>query len=252
MSTASNPVGTTRAQVAGARTLRRGLAVVRLLTQVGTIGLRMGEIGRRLGLNKSTAARLTLTLVDEGFVVQYRATGRYRLGPEAFAAGLAAEPDYGLQRSFAPLLRALAAETGDTVFFTVLHGYESICLSRDEGDFPIRNQLIKPGDRWPLGVGAGSCALLAALSDAEIADVLRLNAALRRERFPRCTDDEIDRLVAETRVVGYCLQPDSCSRTAGPSASWSATPTIDRSRRSVSRRSSPGSASHAARSWAIA
>ena len=207
MSDPSDEADTGRSPVAGARTLRRGLAVVRLLTQVGTAGLRMGEIGRRLGLNKSTAVRLTLTLVDEGFVVQDRATGRYRLGPEAFAAGLAAEPDYELQRSFAPMLRALAAETGDTVFFTVLHGYESICLSRDEGDFPIRNQLIKPGDRWPLGVGAGSCAMLAALSDAEIVDVLRLNAALRRDRFPRCTDDEIHRLVDETRAVGYCLQP---------------------------------------------
>ena len=193
--------------VAGAQTLRRGLSIVRLLTQVGPGGLRMGDIGRRLELNKATAIRLTLTLVEEGFVVQDRATGRYRLGPEAFAAGLAAEPNYELQRAFAPTLRLLAAESGDTVFFTVLHGYESICLSRDEGEFPIRNQLIKPGDRWPLGVGAGSCAMLAALSDIEIDNVLRLNAALRAERFPRCTDGEIHRLIGETRDVGYCLQP---------------------------------------------
>ena len=204
---ATTPARGGRAQVVGAQTLRRGLSIVRLLTQVGPGGLRMGEIGRKLALNKATAVRLTLTLVEEGFVVQDRATGRYRLGPEAFAAGLAAEPNYELQRAFAPTLRALAAESGDTVFFTVLHGYESICLSRDEGDFPIRNQLIKPGDRWPLGVGAGSCAILAALSDAEIDDVLRLNQAFRAERFPRCTDDVIRRLVADTRVVGYCMQP---------------------------------------------
>lgn len=196
-----------KSQVAGAQTLRRGLAIVRLLTQVGTGGLRIGEIGRRLELTKPTAVRLTLTLVEEGFVARDHASGRYRLGPEAFAAGLAAEPNYELQHRAAPTLRALSAESGDTVFFTVLHGYESICLSRDEGDFPIRNQLIKPGDRWPLGVGAGSCAMLAALTDDEIGDVLRLNAALRIERFPRCTDDQIWRLVASTRELGYCMQP---------------------------------------------
>lgn len=193
--------------IAGAQTLRRGLSIVRLLTQIGPSGLRMGEIGRKLGLTKATAVRLTLTLVEEGFVVQDRATGRYRLGPEAFAAGLAAEPNYELQRRSAPTLRALAAESGDTVFFTVLHGYEGICLSRDEGDFPIRNQLIKPGDRWPLGVGAGSCAILAALPDDEIRNVLRLNAGLRAERFPRCTDDQVWQLVASTRAIGYCMQP---------------------------------------------
>jgi len=207
VSTRIKAVDRPQAPVAGAQTLRRGLSIVRLLTQIGPGGLRIGEIGRRLALNKATAIRLTLTLVDEGFVVQDRATGRYRLGPEAFAAGLAAEPNYELQRAFAPTLRALAAESGDTVFFTVLHGYESICLSRDEGEFPIRNQLIKPGDRWPLGVGAGSCAMLAALSDAEIDDVLRLNAGLRADRFPRCTDREIRRLVGETRAMGYCMQP---------------------------------------------
>lgn len=196
-----------RSEVAGAQTLRRGLSVLRLLTRIGPSGLPMGEIGRRLQLNKATAVRLTRTLVDEGFVVHDRPSRRYRLGPEAFAVGLAAEPSFELQRLAAPTLRALAAESGDTVFFTVLHGYESICLSRDEGDFPIRNQLIKPGDRWPLGVGAGSCAILAALSNEEVDNVLSLSAAVRAERFPRCTDASIRRLIRETRELGYCLQP---------------------------------------------
>ena len=194
-------------EVAGAQTLRRGLSVLRLLTRTGPAGLRMGEIGRRLDLNKSTAIRLTRTLVDEGFVLHDRVAGSYRLGPEAFAVGLAAEPSYELQRLSASTLRMLALETGDTVFFTILHGYESICLSRNEGDFPIRNQLIKPGDRWPLGVGAGACAILAALPDTAIDDVLIRNAAQRIKHFPRCTDEAIWQLIQETRSKGYCVQP---------------------------------------------
>ncbi|CAN5438288.1 IclR family transcriptional regulator [soil metagenome] len=193
--------------VGGAQTLRRGLSVLRLLTRTGPGGLRMSEIGRRLGLNKTTANRLTRTLVDEGFVVHDAASACYRLGPEAFAIGLAAEPSYVLQRMAAPLLRMLAEESGDTVFFSVLHGYESICLSRDEGDFPIRNQLIKPGDRWPLGVGAGSCALLAARSDKEVDEILKTNAAVRHDRFARCTDDAIRALIDEARLRGYVVQP---------------------------------------------
>ena len=144
-----------RPETAGAQTLRRGLAVLRLLTRVGPGGLRMGEIGHRLGLNKTTAIRLTRTLVDEGFVLHDRAAGRYRLGPDAFAVGLAAEP----------------------------------------------------GDRWPLGVGAGSCAILAALPDETVADVLARNAALRAEKYPRCTDASVLALVRDTRERGYCLQP---------------------------------------------
>lgn len=196
-----------RAEVAGAQTLRRGLMVLRLLTRVGPGGLRMGDICRQVALTKATAVRLTQALVDEGFVLKDPASGRYRLGPEAFAVGLAAEPSYELQRLAAPTLRALAIETEDTVFFSVLHGYETICLSRDEGDFPIRNQLLKPGDRVPLGVGAGGCALLAAMGDVEVAEVLAHTRAARSQRYPRCTDAALRQMIRETRERGWCVLP---------------------------------------------
>ena len=192
---------------AGAQTLRRGLMVLRLLTRAGPGGLRMSEICRQVALSKPTAVRLTRTLVDEGFVLQDSVSGRYRLGPEAFAVGLAAEPSYELQRLAAPTLRALAAESEDTVFFTVMHGYEQICLSRDEGDFPIRNQLLKPGDRVPLGVGAGGCALLAAMGDDEVHKVLALTQPVRQQKYPGCTDEAVWRLVNEARERGFCVMP---------------------------------------------
>lgn len=191
----------------GAQTLRRGLAVLRLLTRVGPGGLRMNEICRRVSLSKPTAVRLTRVLLEEGFLLLDRTSGHYRLGPEAFAVGLAAEPSYELQRLAAPMLKTLAAETGDTVFFTVLHGYENICLSRDEGDFPIRNQLLKPGDRVPVGVGAGGCALLAAFDDAEVLAALAHSRSVRQQRYPRCDDDTLWRLVRETRARGWCVLP---------------------------------------------
>ncbi len=203
----ARPGSPVRTEVAGAQTLRRGLMVLRLLTRVGPGGLRMGDICRQVALTKATAVRLTQALVDEGFVLKDPASGRYRLGPEAFAVGLAAEPSYELQRLAAPTLRALATETEDTVFFSVLHGYETICLSRDEGDFPIRNQLLKPGDRVPLGVGAGGCALLAAMGDAEVADVLAHTRTARAQRYPRCTDAALRQMIRETREHGWCVLP---------------------------------------------
>ena len=194
-------------ETAGAQTLRRGLAVLRLLTRTGPGGLRMGDIVRQLGLNKATTIRLTRTLVDEGFVLHDAGSGLYRLGPEAFAVGLAAEPHYALQRLAAPALDALALESGDTVFFTVRHGIESICLSRVEGHYPLRNQLIKAGDRWPLGVGAGSCAMLAALDDPQVDEILQRNAEPRLRQYPGCTDGAIRQMIRETRERGYCHNP---------------------------------------------
>ena len=47
----------------------------------------------------------------------------------------------------------IGCNAGDCGACSVLHGDESICLSRAEGDFPIRNQLVKAGDRCPCGSG---------------------------------------------------------------------------------------------------
>lgn len=196
-----------RAEVQGAQTLRRGLAVLKLLTRAQPKGLRMSDIGRRLGLSKATAVRLTRTLVDEKFVELDPATRSYMLGPEAFAVGLAAEPGYLLQRLAAPHMRALALQTGDWVYFSVRHGFEVICLSKESGDIPIPAAALKVGDRHPLGIGAGGLAILSALSDEEVEQALSLNADAISRNYPACTVPVVRRLVAETRETGYSVLP---------------------------------------------
>ena len=191
----------------GAQTLRRGLAILKLLARYQPGGLGISEIGRRLGLSKATAVRLTRTLMDEKFVSQDPGSRSYRLGPESFAVGLAAEPTYALQRLAAPVLRSLALETGDWVFFSVLQGFESICLSRESGDIPYPASALKIGDRHPLGIGAGGLALLAALPDDEVEAALAHNAVAIAKKFPRSPAPVIRELVRETRDKGYCVIP---------------------------------------------
>jgi DNA-binding IclR family transcriptional regulator len=194
-------------ETAGAQTLRRGLDVLRLLTSVGESGLRVSEIGRRLDLNKSTSARLTRTLLEERFVAYDALTRRYRLGPEAFAVGLAAEPSYSLQRLVAPYLRSLALETGDWVFFSVPSGYDMICLSRECGDIPLPKTALKVGDCQHFCGSASGVAVLASLSDSKIQDILIQSASVMARDLPQCTPDVIRSLVHETRHLGYSVIP---------------------------------------------
>lgn len=197
----------THGETAGAQTLRRGLAILKLLARYQPSGLRISDIGRRLDFSKATAVRLTRTLVDEKFVTHDPVTRHYRLGPESFAIGLAAEPTYALQRIAAPALRSFALETGDWVFFSVMQGFESICLSRETGDIPYPATAVKVGDRHPLGVGAGALAMLAALPDDEVDLALAHNAEVIRKKYPRSPPDVIRQLVRETREKGYCVIP---------------------------------------------
>lgn len=195
------------AETPGAQTLRRGLSILKLLAREQPTGLRISDIGTRLGLSKATAVRLTQTLVDERFVVHDPATRCYRLGPETFAIGLAAEPSYALQRLARESLRALALETGDWGFFSVVQGFEAICISRETGDMPIPPNALRLGDRHPLGVGAGGLAILAALPDDEVEIALRVNARYIDQHFPKSCVDVIRQLVSPTRERGYSVIP---------------------------------------------
>jgi DNA-binding IclR family transcriptional regulator len=198
---------TPRPNAPSAQTLRRGLGILKLLARYQPDGLRISDIGRRLELTKATAVRLTQSLVDERFVVQDPVTRCYRLGPETFAIGLAAEPHYALQRLASPRLRALALETGDWVFFSVAQGFEVICLSRETGDRPIPSDALQLGDRHPLGVGAGGLAVLAALADDEVELALRVHERRIDTEFPNSPVHVIRSLVQPTRERGYAVIP---------------------------------------------
>jgi len=190
-----------------AQTLRRGLGILKLLARSSTDGLGVGDISRRMGLSKTTGVRLTRALLDEKFVTQDTATRRYRLGPQAYAVGLAVEPNYALQAIAAPRLRTLARETGYWVFFTIRHGLDAICIFRASANKSYPQAALCVGDRHPLGLGTGGLAILAAMPDDEVTRVLQTNASRYIVRHPDMTAEVIHRLVQQTRARGYAVIP---------------------------------------------
>lgn len=195
------------AETPAAQTLRRGLGILKLLARYQPKGLGVSDIARRLDLNKATAIRLTRTLMDEQFVAQEEQTLRYQLGPESFAVGLAAEPNYALQRVATPFLRTLALETGDWLFFSVRHGLEAICLSRESGASPYPQASLRVGDRHPLGLGAGGLAILAALPTDEAETVITIKGPEIVHRYPQMTEEVVREHLEKTREQGYSVIP---------------------------------------------
>jgi DNA-binding IclR family transcriptional regulator len=80
-------------------------------------------------------------------------------------------------------------------------GDEIVCIDSREGSFPIRVLTLNVGDRRPLGIGAGSLAILATLADDEIDRVFIANA----EALSRYTFDEVRlrQMIRDTRQNGY-------------------------------------------------
>ena len=199
--------GSTPGSLAGSQSVDRALALLGMVGRRPREGASLGELVAESGLNKPTVRRLMLALIRNGMVEQNEATRRYFLGEESYILGTFAAHRHGLlELSFEPLSR-LAQQTGDAAFLSVRRGFSALCLHREEGTYPIRTYALMTGRLHPLGVGAGSLAMLAALPDAEVEATLAANAARLQADYPGLPPAQIRARVVETRAQGYALNP---------------------------------------------
>ncbi|WP_377849013.1 IclR family transcriptional regulator [Bosea sp. UC22_33] len=195
------------AGLSGSQSVDRALGLLSLIGREPADGLPLGEIVSGSGLNKPTTRRLLMALMRAGLVEQEPQTRRYCLGEEAFVLGVLAARRHGLLEIAMDGLRRLSAETQDTSFLTVRRENYAICLHREEGTYPVRTHALQAGDQHPLGVGAGSLAMLAALPDDDVDRVIAANEAVLLARYPGFAPDALRADVAATRVRGFSLNP---------------------------------------------
>ncbi|MDP3320509.1 MAG: IclR family transcriptional regulator C-terminal domain-containing protein, partial [Bosea sp. (in: a-proteobacteria)] len=103
--------------------------------------------------------------------------------------------------------RRLAAVTMDTSFLSVRRDRSCVCLHREEGTYPVRTHALQSGDQHPLGVGAGSLALLAALPDDDVDRILAANESELRARYQGFAPEILRDDLALTRRRGFALNP---------------------------------------------
>ena len=185
---------------AGAQTVRRALALLRLVATGQEEGLRLTDLATLSGLSRPTVHRLLQVLVDESAVEQDGSTRRYRIGPEMLLLGLARGSGFPIRAVAEPHLHALSQQVGDTVFLSVRHGTDSVCLSRHLGHHAIQVLSIEVGVRRPLGASVSGVVLLAAMDPAAAADTTQANG-VRLQRLGLSTADVLRRVQA-ARAAG--------------------------------------------------
>ena len=190
----------------GLQALSRAVAVLEIVVTRAQEGCRVADVIQDSGLGRATAHRFIKSLEGLGLIEADERTGRYFPGVRLAALGIAAANRFGMADRAAPHLQRLAHLTGDTVYLTVRIGNEALCVAREEGSFPIKTLTVRPGERRPLGIGAGGLALLAFLEPPECEAVLReigpavgvfgLDGAVLHE------------MVETSRRLGYALNAD--------------------------------------------
>ena len=194
-STSPRPVDNTG--TGGTQSVRRALSLLRLVAREGEHGVRLAQLVKATGLDRSTAYRLMSCMVEEQFIDRDDEQ-LYRLGPQAVLLG-SLLPSAGcntLAIRFLPTLKRIARIAGDTVFLMIRQGDFVQCVHREVGSSLVKILTTDVGQRRLLGTGTCGVAVLAFMSDDEISEAYQRQATEYHDR-----QIALERLLAVAEAV---------------------------------------------------
>lgn len=175
--------------------------ILSALSEKPEAGMKLAEVCAATGLGKATAHRLLSGLVAYRLADFDAGSGRYMVGFKIFGWASGVGNRFGIAELTRPSLLRLAETFQDAVYLIVRNGDDAVCVERIEGNFPIKTLAFRVGDRRPLGMGAGSAAILAKLPEEEQKAVLARTAEQHRP-YPNA-GREIPQVLQEAQRSGY-------------------------------------------------
>jgi len=186
-------------------TLHKAMLVLRALRDAESGGLQAGELARATRAHRVTVHRLLKSLDREG-MVERDDVRRYHLGPQAWLLGMAANRRFDLKALAGEALERIEARTHDTIYLLRRVGDDVFCVARHDGSYPIKSLVMEVGKSYPLGIGGGGLAVLAALPEEEQKAILaRLRGRL--DAYPKASLARIRQLLADSKANGYAFWP---------------------------------------------
>lgn len=186
----------------GVQSVERALGVLHLF-QHGPTEQSITAIGRRTGLNLSTAHRIVKALCAAQFMEQDPANERYRLGPALLALGQRALENSGFSAAV-PVLERLAEQSGESASLGIRRDQEVIVVLASASQQRLRFDHV-PGASIGLHASAMGKVLLAFSAATPRAAVAELPSL---ERYTPTTITSRAALTADLELIrtkGYAV-----------------------------------------------
>ncbi len=168
------PVGPGRT---GTQSIERTVLLMKTVAERGSTGWQLADLARRCEMDKSTAHRILNCLVRERLVEQ-RPGGRYLPGQVMFELGLGMRGHQRFRVAAEERLTVLAERTGLTAALYLRSGDEVVCAF-SVGQAATHNTVnMSVGHRRPLLGRVPGIAILLALPEEEVQDILKRNATV--------------------------------------------------------------------------
>ena len=185
--------------------LARGLQILDILYDHGQIGAT--ELGMLLGINKSSAYRLLITLVHEGYAEQIGDSGKYKLGMKLAKFKSRVLDTYEIHSIIHPYLIKLTQLTGEASGFSVMKGDKAILIDKCSSPQHIGVNLTV-GMEEEMNCTAHGKALLSSFTEEE------QRRLISKQNFVRHTTKtlvEIEDILADAKKnaeLGYAIDDE--------------------------------------------
>lgn len=152
----------------GVRSVQRALEILNLLSEERP-QITVREIVDSTGLAKTTAIRLTQTLVQAGLL--WATDSGFMAGPGLWRWAHLARNAWELPAEFRQMITDMAREHEETVNLYIRRDTRRLCIAQAESPRALRH-VVNVGDEFPLWAGASARVLLAGVDDGLLARVV--------------------------------------------------------------------------------
>jgi IclR family transcriptional regulator, acetate operon repressor len=197
---------------ASVRSMNSVLTTLRIFEEVAIrqpIGV--SDLSRVTGIPKSSVQRCLVTLRQAGWLrVVDTIQTRWGVTARALSLGLRGAGEQDLRQLADPVIKRLAAATGETVHLALRDGNESVIIGRADTTKDVR-VILELGTRLPLQATSAGVAMLARLGPVEVAEVLE-HEVDQVDGAAVPSTDQLRREIELTGARGYALNVSSWYR----------------------------------------
>jgi DNA-binding IclR family transcriptional regulator len=163
----------------------RAISILNYISSNGN-DVRLVDLSKDLGLNKSTLHGILTTLEVGGLISQDKNSNRYSLGIKTYEFGKIYEQDFSLKKVVRPYLEKLSDEFHESVQLAMHSNDEVLYIDRIHSKYWVR-LAAEIGKKDPLYCTAIGKLILSHLDEDELTDYMK-----RTEFLPRTVNTIID------------------------------------------------------------
>jgi len=169
--------------------------------------LSLGDLSKRLSMDKATVHRIINTIKDAGYINQNRDNKKYYNSLKLLAMGNRAMEKTGVKHIARPYLEDLAEKTGETINLGVMVDSNVIYIDKIESNSSIKVSL-GIGTSVPIYCSGLGKAGLAFLPEKELSNILKI---ITYEKFTENTIEDEDQFLKALNIVkekGFSLDDE--------------------------------------------